>query len=189
MRKHLLTVFLLLGLLTACAGEGDLAPTPAATTSNPVIATESKLLDTSGEIAMPNVGQAAPEFEYTLANGTTRKLSDLRGKKVIVNFWATWCEPCREEMPDLDKIQHEYGDDLVVIAVNKAEKLPRIEGFTGEVPVSFALVANPSGDISQRYGTRTLPNSYFINTDGTIGARELKVMDYDTIKQNIDALR
>lgn len=189
MRFGLLLAFSL--TLGACGPAADSLPNamPAAAAKGALVASDSKSLDSSSEAAMPDVGQPAPEFTFTMADGTTTKLSDLHGKKVIVNFWATWCEPCREEMPDLDQVRKEYGDSLVILGVNKAEKLGQVRTFTNDVPVGFMLVANPSGDISQRYGTRTVPNSFFINTDGTIGARELRIMDYATIKHNIDALR
>ena len=189
MNRFWLGWFLVL-MLVGCAAQSSAVPTAApAAAPNAVIATSSRLLDTSSDLTMPEVGQVAPDFQFTLADGTTKKLSDLKGKKIIVNFWATWCDPCREEMPDLEKIRQEYGDKLVILAVNKVEKVERINGFSAEVPVGFTLIANPQGDITQRYGTRTVPNSFFINTDGTIGVRELKVMNYLTLKQNIDALR
>lgn len=181
----------LLLLLMSCANQPANVATavPAAAAPNAVIASSSKLLDASNDLTMPSVGQVAPDFQFTLTNGMTTKLSELRGKKVIVNFWATWCEPCREEMPDLDKVRQEYGETLVILAVNKAETVKQINGFSSQIPVGFALVANPDGDIAQRYGTRTVPNSFFINTDGTIGVRALQTMSYVTIKQNVDSLR
>lgn len=187
MRRFSFAALALAMLLAGCASQPTASAPTAAVASNAKIAVASKLID-SGAPSIPDVGQAAPDFEFTMADGTAKKLSDLRGKKVIVNFWATWCEPCREEMPDLDKVQQEYGDSLVILGVNKAESLEQISQFTTELPVSFALVANPDGDISQRYFTRTVPNSYFLNTDGTIGARELKIMDYKTIKSALDSL-
>lgn len=190
MSRYFFITVLCAVLLVGCANTTAPAPAPSPAQAAPgsVVAVESKLLD-AGETALPEVGQRPPDFAYTLADGTTVKLSDLRGKKVIVNFWATWCDPCREEMPDLDKVQKEYGKNLVVLAVNKEEKIGQINRFTNQVPVGFALITNPQGDIARRYGTRTVPNSYFINTDGTIGARELQVLNYVTIRQHIDALK
>lgn len=190
MAKRFLMFFFSAVLLAACANASTPTPeqSPAQAAPGSIVAPESKSLDT-GSAGLPEVGQPAPDFEYTLADGTTTKLSDLRGKKVIVNFWASWCDPCREEMPDLDKVRKEYGDNLIVLAVNKAEKIGQINRFTNQVPVGFTLITNSPGDIAERYRTATVPNTYFINSDGTIGARELVVLDYTTMKQNIDALR
>ena len=86
-----------------------------------LIAAESRLLDSADQAVVPRQGDAAPDFEYTLGDGTTHKLSDLRGKKVVINFWATWCEPCRVEMPDLQKVSQESGDQVAVLGVNWRE--------------------------------------------------------------------
>jgi thiol-disulfide isomerase/thioredoxin len=155
-----------------------------------VVATDSRLLDTGEALIIPDLGEPAPDFEYTLRDGSVVKLSDLRGKKVVINFWATWCEPCRDEMPDLQQLADEYGDSLVVLGVNRMQDLTTIEQFvSAEVPVTFPLVTNPDGSISNRYVARNLPTSFFVNTDGTIGGRRIGVMDYDYIKDQIENLQ
>ena len=190
MKRIYATGALLALLLSACAGQTETTPTvqPGAAAPGAIIATNATLLDT-GSPAMPQVGEVAPDFQFTMPDGTIQKLSDLQGKKVVLNFWATWCEPCREEMPDLDKAYRKYGEDVVVLAVNKAEKVERIAAFSGQVPVSFPLIANPDADVADRYFTVNVPLTFFINTDGTIGARELKVMNYATIERTIQMLK
>ncbi|MBC8163078.1 MAG: TlpA family protein disulfide reductase [Roseiflexaceae bacterium] len=177
-------------MLVSCA-----APTPSAPAAVPVVpapgailATNALLLDTSTPL-MPEIGQPAPDFQFTLPDGTTQKLSDLQGKKVLLNFWATWCEPCRDEMPHLEQARQAYGDDLVILAVNKAEKAERIASFTNDIPVGFALIADPDADVANRYSAVNLPLTFFINRDGTVAARELKVMSYATITGHIDQLK
>jgi thiol-disulfide isomerase/thioredoxin len=154
-----------------------------------MIATSSKLLDTSGATTLPEVGETAPNFQYTFEDGATTKLSDLQGKKVIVNFWATWCVPCEKEMPALQQAGREHGDSVVVIGVNRDEEAQAIRAFAEEVGVKFPLIANPERDISQRYRANNLPTTYFINTDGTIGAQRVGEMDYEFIKQQLDQLK
>jgi thiol-disulfide isomerase/thioredoxin len=173
--------------LASCGGASDV---PAARPAVPhVIAADSKLLDDSGQLTILKQGDLAPDFQYTLNDGSAHKLSDLRGKKVLVNFWATWCGPCRLEMPDLQRALNDYGDAVVVLGVNKIENREVITPFADEVQVAFPLIPNKSGDISGRYGALNLPTSYFINTDGTIGFRQVGVMNYDFIKKHIDQLK
>jgi peroxiredoxin len=143
----------------------------------------------AGDTSMPQIGQPAPDFEYTLSDGTTHKLSDLRGKKVLVNFWATWCAPCLEEMPALQKSLQSYGDTVVILGVNKLEQATVIGPFADQHQISFPLIANPTGDISDRYGAKNIPVSYFINSDGTIGFLRIGLMPYDFMTLHLGQLK
>jgi peroxiredoxin len=185
--RRMLMLGLLALALSACAS----AAPPASGLSVPhTIAPESKLVDTAAPVDLPQVGQVAPDFQYTMADGSTHLLSQLRGKKVLVNFWATWCAPCRSEMPDLQKALGEVGDSsVVVLGVNKAQELKEIGPFADELGISFPLIANQSGDIAGRYGAQNLPTSYFINSDGTIGLKKTGVMNYSFIKTHLDQLK
>jgi len=179
--------------LAACgAGGASGAAAPTAALQGKVdhiIAPESKLLADAGAVGMPNTRETAPDFQYTLSDGTTHKLSDLRGKKVLLNFWATWCEPCRAEMPDLQRVADSHGGDVVILGVNKLESSVVIPPFADELRVRFPLIVNTQGDISSRYGAKNIPTSFFINTDGTIGFRQIGVMNYDFIKLHVDQLK
>jgi thiol-disulfide isomerase/thioredoxin len=176
--------------LVACGPASAVDTQPAALAKVPhVIAPDSKLLDDSSAGAMPNVGESAPDFEYTLSDGTTHRLSELRGKRVLLNFWATWCEPCRAEMPDLQRAADTYGADVVILGINKLEPVAVIPPFADELQVRFPLIVNTKGDIANRYGARNIPTSFFINTDGTVGFRQIGVMDYDFVKQHLDQLK
>jgi peroxiredoxin len=174
--------------LVACGSTAS-GTTPVEATGTRAVAVESRIVGETGQAGIPEVGTPAPDFEYTFADGTTRKLSDLRGKKVLINFWATWCAPCRLEMPDLQKALAEVGDSAVVLGVNKAEQAEVIGPFADELGVSFPLIANPNGDIASRYAAQLLPTSYFINSDGTIGLRKTGVMNYSFIKTHLDQLK
>jgi thiol-disulfide isomerase/thioredoxin len=187
--RRIFTLALLAIALAACAGAaGEAQPTAGPAVAH-TIAFDSKIINVAEQADIPQVGQLAPDFEYTLPDGSVHRLSDLRGKKVLVNFWATWCGPCRSEMPDLQKALGEAGGSVVVLGVNKAQELKEIASFADELRISFPLIANQSGDIASRYAAQNLPTSYFINTDGTIGLKKTGVMNYSFIKTHLDMLK
>jgi len=184
--RRLLRLGLLALALSACAS----APPPTGPSVPHTIAMESKLVDNTAPADLPQVGQIAPDFQYTMPDGSTHMLSQLHGKKVLINFWATWCAPCRSEMPDLQKVLGEVNDaSVVVLGVNKAQELKEIAPFADELHISFPLIANPAGDIAGRYAAQNLPTSYFINSDGTIGLKKTGVMNYSFIKTHLDLLK
>ena len=186
--RRMLTLGLLALALSACASASGAAPTAGAAVPH-TIAPESKLVGNTAPVDIPQVGQVAPDFQYTMPDGSTHTLSQLHGKKVLVNFWATWCAPCRSEMPDLQKALGETGDSVVVLGVNKAQELKEIGPFADELGISFPLIANQSGDIAGRYAAQNLPTSYFINSDGTIGLKKTGVMNYSFIKAHLVQLK
>jgi peroxiredoxin len=154
-----------------------------------MIATESHMLERpSGEPL--NVGDEAPDFAYTLADGTTHQLSDLRGQRVLINFWATWCPPCKAEMPDIQAAYEQYGnDDFMVLAVNSAEEQARVEAFAAEMGLTIPLITNEAGDIGTGYGARGLPTSYFVDRDGTISYRHTGIMTTAFIQQRSEEMQ
>jgi thiol-disulfide isomerase/thioredoxin len=189
MKHRIVALALLATLLAACASAAGSAPPAASPATKLTIATDSKIIGGTELADIPQVGQVAPDFQYTMPDGTARKLSDLHGKKVLVNFWATWCGPCRSEMPDLQRALGESGGSLIVLGVNKAQELKEIAPFAEELRISFPLIANPAGDIAGRYAAQNLPTSYFINSDGTIGLKKTGVMSYSFIKTHLDQLK
>jgi thiol-disulfide isomerase/thioredoxin len=189
MKHRIVALALLAAFLAACASAAGSAPPAASPATQLTIAADSKIIGSTEPADIPQVGQVAPDFQYTMPDGTARKLSDLHGKKVLVNFWATWCGPCRSEMPDLQKALGETGDSVIVLGVNKAQELKEIAPFAEELRISFPLIANPAGDIAGRYAAQNLPTSYFINSDGTIGLKKTGVMSYSFIKTHLDQLK
>ena len=114
-------------------------------------------------------GGALPAFELEDLEGRTHRLADYRGKVVLVTFWATWCEPCRAEMPSLDRLRASLaGKPFEVLAINLAEPLSRIEKFTAAVPVKFPLLRDRDGAVGKAWRARLLPASFLIGRDGRI---------------------
>ena len=126
---------------------------------------------TGGWIPAPQKGFLAPEFNLSTLDGQSVKLSDLRGKIILVNFWATWCPPCRAEMPAIENVYNSYKDQgFVVLAVNSTiqDTFADVAPFAQQYGLSFPILLDRTGDISHLYMLRSLPTSFFIDKDGTI---------------------
>ena len=117
----------------------------------------------------PRRGAPAPDFTLTDLSGETHTLSDYQGRVVIINFWATWCHPCREEMPDMQEIYEEYQDDgLVILAVNANESQATVQAFADEYELTFPILLNSAADIVDLYDVQSFPSTYFVDADGRI---------------------
>jgi thiol-disulfide isomerase/thioredoxin len=114
-------------------------------------------------------GGATPALALEDLAGKRHDLADYKGSVVLVNFWATWCEPCRAEMPSLDRLRKSLqGKRFEVLAVNLAEPLSRIEKFAEGVPVSFPLLRDRDSSTSKAWKAKLLPATYVIGRDGRI---------------------
>jgi thiol-disulfide isomerase/thioredoxin len=117
----------------------------------------------------------APDFTLRALKGAIVRLSDLRGKVVLVNFWATWCVPCRTEMPAIEALYQRYKDrGLEVLAVNlDVLSTAGVETFVKEVSVTFPIVLDPSWAVAQLYRVGGLPTTYLIDRGGNVVVREI----------------
>ena len=119
----------------------------------------------------PQVGFTAPDFTLKTPEGEAYTLSSLKGQAVLVNLWATWCPPCRAEMPAIEKMYQEYkGQGLVVLAVNSTvqDNPFDIAPFMEENELTFPVLLDETGDVSRMYQVRSLPSTFFINRLGII---------------------
>jgi peroxiredoxin len=111
----------------------------------------------------------AENFSLPLLDGKTRALSDLKGKVVFLNFWATWCPPCREEMPSMESLYRRLGErGLEFLAVDIQEKQKPVEAFVKERGLNFPVALDELGRISGLYGIRSIPATFIIDRDGSI---------------------
>lgn len=112
----------------------------------------------------------APDFALSTVDGKKGSLADFRGKVVLLNFWSTWCEPCREEMPALEALWNSLGDKgLVVAAVTKERgNLHKVGEFCRMHEISFPVFLDPSGEVAGEYGVTVLPTSFVIGKDGAV---------------------
>ena len=117
-------------------------------------------------------GDKAPDFELTQINENNAdeviRLSDLEGKGVMLNFWATYCAPCEEEMPYMESLYPEYADDIEIVAVSLDASELVIHKFIDKYDLSFPVVHDSNSDVLDLYNVGPIPSTYFINPDGEI---------------------
>jgi cytochrome c biogenesis protein CcmG/thiol:disulfide interchange protein DsbE len=117
----------------------------------------------------PQVGFAAPDFTLETQDGGTISLADLRGQVVLVNFWATWCPPCRAEMPDIQQVYDRYREQgFTVLAVNQQEGEAQVAPFADQMGLTFPILMDRDGSVSARYRVNGLPSTFFVDRDGIV---------------------
>lgn len=122
----------------------------------------------------------APEFTLPDTEGQTHRLRDYRGQVVVLNFWATWCPPCREEMPAMERLHEQVaGTGIAVVAINVGEDEDTIFRFTGDYPVTFPLLMDREGTIVEEYPVIGLPTTYIIDPAGIIRHRAVGTREWD----------
>jgi peroxiredoxin len=117
-------------------------------------------------------GDSAPDFKITADNGKVITRTDFGGKLLVLNFWATWCPPCVQEIPSLDQMQQQLKDKgVVVLAVSVDRNEQSYKDFLKRVPVSFTTARDPEANISSEYGTYKYPETYVIDSKGKVVAK------------------
>ncbi|MBP6016040.1 MAG: TlpA family protein disulfide reductase [Candidatus Promineofilum sp.] len=123
---------------------------------------------------LPQAGDPAPDFELPTPDGATLRLSDYRGRPVILNFWATWCAPCRLEMPELQRAQTEFdaasADGPIVLTINQGDSAERVDEFFAEVGLTLTALLDDDVAVGAAYGAFFLPTTILIGPDGTVTA-------------------
>ncbi len=139
--------------------------------------------------AAPRIGSAAPDFEWNAASGKTEKLSDLRGKTVVITFWATWCEPCRAEMPAMQRVARQT--DAVFLAVDLLEDGAKVRSFMDSLALDrLSPLLDLDSAVTRRYSVLELPQTFFIDPQGVIRHVEHgQVLDDAAVRQGIDKAR
>ena len=121
------------------------------------------------EPSIATVGKAAPNFQLQNLDGQSISLSELKGKPVLVNFWATWCGPCVSEMPYIQEIYGEWsGKGLVVLTINIGDSSSEAEQFLQDHNLSLPVLLDTNKAVAQRYNIRGIPTTFFIDKDGII---------------------
>lgn len=129
-----------------------------------------------------------PALDFTLANldGTSLSLDDLRGKNVLINFWATWCGPCRQEMPMIEAAYQAYAPDLVVLAVNIGEEPWRVKKFVHDLGLSFEVLMDEDNQVQSLYRVRAYPTTYLVDTQGMVRAQHIGLLSEAQLEKYLE---
>lgn len=132
---------------------------------------------------------AALDFKLKDLNGKEVSLSDFKGKKVFLNFWASWCPPCKAEMPDMQKLYQETKDsDLVILAVNVGESRDEAKSFLTDNKYNFAALLDLDQSVARQYNITGIPTSFFIDAEGNIVNKRVGPMSLEEMKSYISEL-
>lgn len=125
-------------------------------------------------------GELAPDFQLADTQGNQVTLSDLRGKVVLVNFWATWCPPCIEEMPSMERLNEIMaGDDFVMLAINVEENgRSVVPAFLQKKPHTFTVLYDDKGVVQKRYGVFKFPESFIVRKDGIVAEKVIGPLNW-----------
>lgn len=134
-------------------------------------------------------GGATPPLALKSLAGAEVDLGRLRGKVVLINFWATWCEPCREEMPAMDGLRERFADEpFVILAVNVDEPEQRIRRFLERMPLGFDILLDPGLRATKAWGARVLPATYLVDRQGRVRLAARGELDWSD-DRNVGAIR
>lgn len=138
----------------------------------------------------PNVIKTkARDFKLKDLNGKVLTLSDLKGKKVLLNFWATWCPPCKSEMPEIEQLYQETKDsNLIIVTVDIGEPLITVKSFVASNKYNFKVLIDSDQSVAAMYNISSIPTSYFIDVDGNIISKNVGAMNIGQMKEYIKTL-
>jgi peroxiredoxin len=134
--------------------------------------------------AAPQTGEFAPDFQLQSITGETVTLSEFRGQPVLVNFWATWCSPCVDEMPHIEERYRQYAPELVVLAIESDSSRNDLLDFIQEEEITFTVLVGTES-VSRDYEIYAYPTSFFIDADGVIQAVFIGSMSMDVLDENL----
>jgi len=160
---------------------------PGNSISSP-ISEETEEVVESDEVGLEQ-GMVAPDFKLTTLDGEVMKLSDYRGERVMLNFWATWCPPCRAEMPDMQKLYEDEGYTVLALNMTKTENnIERVGEFVNELGLTFPILMDEASDAMNTYKIQVYPTSYMIDSNGRVQSIILGAMNHDQMLQQMSRM-
>lgn len=162
---------------TAAAPTPGLSPDDSSQTENQQEQSKINLMD---------------NYDFVLEDLNDNKvtLSELKGKKVFLNFWATWCPPCKAEMPDIEKLYQETKDsDLVILAINAGDDKSTVQDFIAKNNYNFSVLLDTNGEVSRLYQVTGIPTSYFIDTEGYLDDGISGAISLESMKEYVNKLK
>ena len=167
-------------------------PTPApAATASPEQAGPEEEAAAEEPQAEESAAAAVPDFTIYTGGGDAVQLSDFAGRPVIVNFWASWCGPCQNEMPDFEQAYADYGDEIEFVMLNATygrETMDSARSFLEESGYTFPVYYDTDADAAAAIGVTAFPTTLFIAPDGTLTAYAISMLDAETLQRGIDML-
>lgn len=132
----------------------------------------------------PMVGQPIPDFELPVLGGGTIQMSDLKGRPVLINYWTTWCPPCKEELPLLQE-RHDKYPDLVVLAIDTDEEEPVVRDYIEQHGYTFTVLLDFDWSVERLLGVHAYPTSIFVDANGIVRARYIGGMSAKVLDENL----
>ncbi len=172
------------------AGEAVILPNTSTSAFTTLPLTDTRAGETQGQGRI-QVGQPAPDFTLRTLDGGEMRLSDFRGQPVLINFWATWCAPCRIEMPEIVRAYEAHSDaGFTVLAVNLTDQdvLEDVRVFVEEFDMTFPVLLDSAGEVSTLYGLLGLPMSIFVDREGSIARIYIGLMSGEQIDEFVGAV-
>jgi peroxiredoxin len=165
------------------------APAPAKPRGGRVLKLDDAIREL--DLIKPSRQKVAEDFSLRMPDGGAFRLSDQRGKVVLINFWATWCPPCREEMPAMERLYQQHKDQgLVLVAVSLDADPAVVPAYLKSSKLTFPVALDPKAEVGNKYGVRALPSSFIVDRHGTLTALALgpRAWDNDASHSLVEAL-
>ncbi|MGJ9384625.1 redoxin domain-containing protein [Salipaludibacillus sp. CF4.18] len=192
-RNKIILALLVVGMVGWAVIDLVMSTSEGANQEDNVIVTETPSADDEEVVASDSVGlgkgEIAPDFELTTLKGEKVRLSDYRGKRVFVNFWATWCPPCRAEMPDMEKLYGKTNIEILAVNLTESEKSEEnVATFVDEFGLTFPVLMDEESELESTYQVQAYPTSYLIDSNGRIQYIALGAMNYDLMFQEFEKM-